>query len=76
MHRLQVDTPALKELRQWQPFLRRIRVERELRVPQGQLERAQQPFSTDRTEIAPGSNVIGEYFQDHLAHWKPPRRKA
>lgn len=30
--------------------------------------RLHQAFSTDRTEVAPGSNVVGEHFQTDCAH--------
>jgi len=43
-------------------------MERKLRVPQAKVEFALEPISTDRTEIAPGSNVIFEDFQGERIH--------
>jgi hypothetical protein len=43
-------------------------MERELRVPKAELEFTLQPISTNCTEVAPGSNVIGEDFQGELIH--------
>jgi len=43
-------------------------MERKLRVPEAKLKFALEPISTDRTEIAPGSNVIFEDFQGERIH--------
>jgi len=40
----------------------------ELGVAKPQLKLTLQPISTDRTEIAPGSNVVGKYLESGLAH--------
>ena len=43
-------------------------MERKLRVLQANVEFALDPISTDRTEVAPGSNVIFEDFQGERIH--------
>src|SRR4051812_24795227 len=43
-------------------------MQRELSVSQAQVVRAREPFSTDRTEIAPRSNVVCEDLERDGTH--------
>ena len=43
-------------------------MERKLRVPEAKVEFALESISTDRTEVAPGSNVFFEDFQGERIH--------
>ena len=43
-------------------------MERKLRVPEAKVEFALESISTDRTEVAPRSNVVGKYLESGLAH--------
>src|SRR5262249_47922350 len=70
-HRLQVEASAGEELAQGDPLGRRLGVKRELGVDELDLVRPDQPVSTDRTEVAPGSDVVGEDLQADGAHGAP-----
>jgi hypothetical protein len=62
MHRLQVQAAACKKIFQQKPFGGRIGMQREKYPLYLDIAVLLQPFNTPRTEIAPGSNKIGEDF--------------
>jgi len=65
---VEVERAAAEQVRQQQPLPRGVRVERELRVQELDVVLAGDAVGTDRTEVAPGSDVVGEDFQDRRAH--------
>ena len=62
-HVLQQGFAAGKEVRQRPPLCRRVGMQREMHVDQLEVVLAGQSIGTDRTEIAPRSNVVGEDFE-------------
>lgn len=63
-----VEVAAGKELLQRQAVFRRIGMQRKMRNLQPDVVLRPKSFCTDRTEVAPRSDVIGEHFKRHLIH--------
>jgi len=62
MHGIQVQAASRKEIFQRLPFCRSLRMEREQYPLRLDVIVLLQPFNTPGTEIAPGSDKIGENF--------------
>ena len=63
--RLNVDVATGEELLETPPLLRGVRMQRKLRELHVEAITASQSFRTDRTEVAPRSDVIREDLERH-----------
>ena len=61
-----VNVPSGEEFFERQSFIRRLRVQRKMPKPNLDIIDSLESFNTDRTEIAPRSDVVREDFQSHF----------
>jgi hypothetical protein len=64
VHSLEIETSAGEQIRESKAGGGSIRMERKVHPAQVQIEVLLQLFNTPGTEIAPGSNEIGENLKD------------
>src|SRR3989304_1241022 len=72
LHGLDVVAAPGEQVREAAPFGRRLRVQREMHPLHAHAVLLPEPLNTHGTEIAPGSDVVGEDFEDEgFAHGPP-----
>jgi len=63
-----VEVASREQLVQRQPIVRRFRMQREMAKLDGNIVRRSDAFNTNRTEVAPWSDVIRKYFEVQVRH--------